>query len=92
MLAGMRRYVVPVGGSPAPDMLASGRSLSIRPAGASSTVGSCNTFLTRLGRKADLNFLRAMPVKKGSPALTQVSDARQHTRCCCHSTSKSYSP
>ena len=40
---------------------------------ASGTVGSCYTFLTRLGRKADLNFLRAMPIKKGSPSLTQLS-------------------
>ena len=59
---------------------------------ASGTVGPCNTFLTRLGRKADFNFLRAMPVKKGSPPLTQVSDAGQRIRCCCQSTSKSYSP
>jgi hypothetical protein len=64
----------------------------MRHAGASGTVGSYATFLTRLGRKADLNFLCAMPIKKGSPSLTQVSDARQQTLCCCQSTAKSYSP
>ena len=36
-------------------------------------MGPCNTFLARLGRKADFNFLRAMSIKKGSPPLTQVT-------------------
>jgi hypothetical protein len=45
----------------------------MRHASASGAMGPCNTFLARLGRKADFNFLRAMSIKKGSPPLTQVT-------------------